>query len=452
MTRISMYINYFLTVVAGIILGATLLPKPILNSVPEKTNSTVIPTILDGCIIHSKNAFVAYSQNDGSDVIIPNSIDYSTPIGWDLKAKVSALVKLAKQNNLPIRMKILGIRPLQNGSEIWVSVRYDGIIREDRSIYTIQQLQKTFPDQIHIINTETNNETILSYPDFIISSMFLVGDNVFGISANYQIDTDILVSKFNRAQKKFIPFIKLSDLKEVWTDVQLNQTIIIPDETSSVLWLLGDNNLIIKINLQDKKVQPTTLILPKDNTELFKRFSHATRISFGQMFWTDGYRTILSIDLINNRVNNLHNQKSSSDWNTLPFLDNRFNRDDAFSIDGLSEMNNRLWVGGHGWVELGEVQPNDETWYKFVLPSFFVQPTKNEYNLFWDNSLVKPKLLFVTDDDRAWYKFYHGNAWFDYQSQQWCWYTTSNSDPIVDNLGNVWQIFDQSIYRYDASR
>lgn len=100
---------------------------------------------------------------------------------------------------------------------------------------------------------------------------------------------------------------------------------------------------------------------------------------------------------------------------------------------------NRLWFGGLGWME-----PNG-TWKQLVRQPIFVNYSNLQDPLIpkWQN----PFMVLESSDGRYWFYSENGMSWLNLEEEQWCWFTTYQSNIVEDSDKNLWMIADNKLYK-----
>jgi streptogramin lyase len=112
--------------------------------------------------------------------------------------------------------------------------------------------------------------------------------------------------------------------------------------------------------------------------------------------------------------------------------------------DILVDHTNRLWLGNVGWVEPDEYT----TWYQLVpSPVFITDKVDNLPIRQWE----KPRLILESSDGLLWYKSSNGMVWLNPQKEEWCWFTTEQSNIVEDQQHNLWMIANGKLYKYPAN-
>ena len=106
----------------------------------------------------------------------------------------------------------------------------------------------------------------------------------------------------------------------------------------------------------------------------------------------------------------------------------------------LPDASGRLWVGNLGWAE----PPEYHTWYQLFPAPIFVARSEGD-TLYAQQS---PWLILESADGRLWYKFANGLAWLNPQKEKWCWFTSSQSNLVKDQQGNLWMSAGGNLYEY----
>jgi ligand-binding sensor domain-containing protein len=99
----------------------------------------------------------------------------------------------------------------------------------------------------------------------------------------------------------------------------------------------------------------------------------------------------------------------------------------------------RLWLGGLGWRD-----PDKITWYQLVPSPIFI--TNVQYEALAP-MLQTPSVDLASSDGRVWFSSDNGMAWMDLQKEQWCWFTTYQSNIVEDAGHNLWMIADRKLYK-----
>ena len=99
----------------------------------------------------------------------------------------------------------------------------------------------------------------------------------------------------------------------------------------------------------------------------------------------------------------------------------------------------RLWLGGLGWRE-----PDERTWYRLLPSPIFIVNGSEDPSTYWQN----PSLLIESSDGRFWFSSDNGMAWLDLQKEEWCWFTTYQSNIVEDQQNNLWMMADGKLYKY----
>jgi hypothetical protein len=114
-----------------------------------------------------------------------------------------------------------------------------------------------------------------------------------------------------------------------------------------------------------------------------------------------------------------------------------------FFSNMLFDHKGRLWLDGVGFRE------PDGAWYQLQRSSIFVT-NKIEDSI--DNRWKPPSILMESSDGRIWFRSSNGTAWLDLEKEQWCWFTTYQSNIVEDSEHNLWMIADGKLYKNSLAK
>lgn len=127
--------------------------------------------------------------------------------------------------------------------------------------------------------------------------------------------------------------------------------------------------------------------------------------------------------------------KIPSDFQTMYFWD----------IGFLFPDDQKVWFSDKVWFTNDEYLTNLHTLFRSTI---FI----NKYHdpgqpVRWE----RPQVLTFTDDGRIWYRSSRGLTWHQPETGEWCMFTTAQSNIVKDSQGNLWIIYDNSLYMLPAS-
>lgn len=104
----------------------------------------------------------------------------------------------------------------------------------------------------------------------------------------------------------------------------------------------------------------------------------------------------------------------------------------------------RLWFGDVGWAE----PDTYTTWYQLIPSPVFITDKVDRLPIHqWE----RPWLILESLNGLLWYKSSNGMVWLDPQKENWCWFTTEQSNIVEDQQGNLWMIADGKLYKYSVN-
>ncbi len=113
--------------------------------------------------------------------------------------------------------------------------------------------------------------------------------------------------------------------------------------------------------------------------------------------------------------------------------------DTSYLPNVFSDHSGNLWLGGLGWMDA-----NTKVWYRLHPSPIFIGRSSEDPTISWQD----PSIFMESSDKRLWFRSNNGLAWLDLQKEQWCWFTTYQSNIVEDQEHNLWMIADGKLYKY----
>jgi hypothetical protein len=117
----------------------------------------------------------------------------------------------------------------------------------------------------------------------------------------------------------------------------------------------------------------------------------------------------------------------------------------------LLDDKNRFWVMDYKWINMDSYEKSDSEYFDayyreiydmYQSPIFITDKTTGHNKFVWDT----PSPMTYTSDGRIWYKSLRGLAWHQPETGEWCMFTTAESNIVKDNDGNLWLVYDNTLY------
>lgn len=111
----------------------------------------------------------------------------------------------------------------------------------------------------------------------------------------------------------------------------------------------------------------------------------------------------------------------------------------------ITENDILIWNDVYWFPVAGEI---DDTRVLLRSPIFITTGVNANNTYLWERPIPQA----VTPDGLFWYKSQRGLAWFQPETGEWCMFTTAKSNIVKDSEGNLWIIYDNSLYMLPASQ
>ena len=413
-----------LTIIVGLILiaGMNIFPREyllenvgfsIFTTTSNSSGSTPIPStsyevFLDDECIMPLEGFSYKTQDSelpraGLDFVI-------TPIRPWL-----SVVNLPTSNiNAPsLRQKISIIRSIHGETEIWIE-NYEYTTSETLNFIIYNPKSNGF--------REINAKVISQNSSVYVTSLFLQGETLWGHNKQKSVsplsETNPLLSRFNETIQEF----ELDNGSNSKFGTK-NYKFLISEEK---FWFLVSYDGIYSYSPLEQEFKKY-LDVPEHNI-MFSTISPD-----GEIYYIESHipseRSIYSI--------NISNQDSG-----VKALDLTYSVDISLFSNIFADHLGQLWIGGLGWRD-----QDKQTWYKLYPSPIFISTSPESGATYWQN----PFLITESSDGRLWFRSDNGMAWLDLKKEQWCWFTTYQSNIVEDSENNLWMIADGKLYKLPLS-
>ncbi|MGI6259985.1 MAG: hypothetical protein ACOYKC_09035 [Anaerolineaceae bacterium] len=140
----------------------------------------------------------------------------------------------------------------------------------------------------------------------------------------------------------------------------------------------------------------------------------------------------------------------------LPDRRSNYYYNSSWKADMLLDDKNRFWVMDYKWINMDSYEKSDSEYFDayyreiydmYQSPIFITDKTTGHNKFVWDT----PSPMTYTSDGRIWYKSLRGLAWHQPETGEWCMFTTAESNIVKDNDGNLWLVYDNTLYMLPAS-
>ena len=104
----------------------------------------------------------------------------------------------------------------------------------------------------------------------------------------------------------------------------------------------------------------------------------------------------------------------------------------------LPDSKENIWFDNVGWIDSKDV------WYQLVPSPIFVGLGRSDV---YASRLSPAQILLESSDHVLWFHHDNGMMYLDPEKEQWCWFTTYQSNIIEDFEGGLWMIADRRLFK-----
>ena len=257
---------------------------------------------------------------------------------------------------------------------------------------------------------------------------FLPDETVFGVPdlSKYNERSEISVlSKYNEETKSF-EFVQ--SLQEIPISAKGNPdttTQVIFDIKRELFWFLVPDDAIYSFDPETQDVVQYLDIPQEENLDVkIANMSNSGEIymlSLKGFSYTNEGNLFMKFNPDTNSISQFY--MPLAPW--------------PLALDFFVDQSDRVWFGTVGWLE------PDGRWYQMVpSPIFITNPIFSP-----EHRWKSPSIELESKDGRLWMRFELGMVWLDPDKEEWCWFTTKESNIFEDADGNLWMVVDNSLYK-----
>jgi hypothetical protein len=385
---------------------------------PTSTQNAISTQLTDqmpinGCIPPLKT-FVYKTRKDpttlrpGQDLIVP------PPSPWRVETELPLL---------EMKGYVLAARVVDGDTEIWTTFVSSGDHLEYSKSFMVYSPDKKVWKEISAQVGDDDKVFVDNSSLFVGRDSSLWGENFWPDKADL-LQAYPLLSKYNEKTGKF-EFKK--DTKEIpagWHHEDGFRTVVdkILLGPDGIFWFLVYKDAIYSYSPVTREVKRHVEIPDYE-------IRYATIAPDGKIYYVivtppELNKQLFSFDPKNDKI--------------IP-IDLTYSVYDAYLPNVFADHLGRLWLGGLGWRD-----PNESTWYRLHPSPIFIGKSTEDIGVYWEN----PFIFMESSDGRLWFHSNNGLAWLDLQKEEWCWFTTYQSNIVEDAQHILWMIADGNLYKY----
>lgn len=410
--RIATIISFLTLILIGCLQNKINTATPISEFSNNMINNECIPPL---------ESFV-YSSNIEPNKPIPGKTLNVLPTSWSSQSDLPILAERTTNylEALPPTSLLL-TREKDGNLEVWVGKKSDfSYSNEEENTYQYWVYRPK--EQIwETISARVNNSNLIVDKLFISNSGDIWGQNFWDVRKYPQEQP--LLSKFNEGTRSFDLVEGTEEVPTFWNDGYANyywSEVIL--DTNDVFWIFSHKDALYSYSIYERDIRvavklPEIIITASvinDNKILFQDLFDSGVINQERKLY------IYSTDI--GKISYLN--VLLEPW---PLYTN-------ILVDHLG----RIWFGSAGWYD------SNENWFILRQPEIFIT------NISYDNYRTRwaaPVIVLESSDGRYWFRSYNGMAWLDLEKEQWCWFTTYQSNIVEDSDRNLWMIADNKLYK-----
>lgn len=235
-----------------------------------------------------------------------------------------------------------------------------------------------------------------------------------------------ILSRYNEQEDRFEPVANADNIPASKLDGEEDKVLL---DDNGDFWIIVQGDAIYSFIPETQAIQYHTDFQDVFGNPIVRSVSLAPT---GDIFLSDDGHTILRFSPETNTVEIVGGTP-------LPFE----NQNTLYFHGILIDEINRLWVGDVGWAEPDEYH----IWYQLVPSPVFIDFSEGQTTY----AQHRPWLLMESTDGRLWYKSTNGLTSLDPQKEEWCWFTTEQSNIVEDEQNNLWIVADGKLYKYEIT-
>ncbi len=308
---------------------------------------------------------------------------------------------------------VYGIRSQKDHQEIWIGfLYYDKFLTYEPASKEWGEVEIGLGDQIQI------------------EELFFTQDgSVYAVP--YMRDRDkssemSVLSKYNEETKTFEFIELLQEIPLASNENAYEVTQVAYDEQRELFWFLVPDDAIYSFVPETQKLKKY-IDIPEE--EIFD-ISKVRVSSTGKVYFQSRLKTVTTNEDM--RLVEFDPDLNSIRKYGMPLTP--WPLGNGIYID----HSDRIWFSAVGWMD------SDRRWYQMIPSPIFISNVRfSGMDYRWQS----PEIYLESKDGRLWMGFDHGMVWLDPDEEEWCWFTTEESNIHEDKDGNLWMIAYDSLYK-----